>query len=222
MWYPAKILIAVFVLPVFVLSYKTETEKTDIRRLWLSCKLENSVSFEIFKTAIEGYRQIDRIKKKEIISIVDFTKPSTEKRFFVIDLANKKLLYNCYVAHGKNSGENYAKNFSNEPESLMSSIGFYLTSETYSGKHGYSLRLDGLEQGINDNARNREIVIHGAKYVSETFIKTYGRLGRSWGCLALPIEISKEIIDEISDGSCLFIFGNDNYYKEHSVFLSRK
>jgi hypothetical protein len=196
------------------------TEAVDIHQLWIDCKLEGVVSFDAFNDAILGYRQIDKIKKKNIITIVDFSKPSTEKRFFVIDLQNKKLLYRCFVAHGKNSGENYAKNFSNQQSSLESCLGFFLTAETYNGKHGYSLRLDGLEKNINDNSRAREIVIHGADYVSQEFIDKYGRLGRSWGCPALPNEIAKAVIDIISNGSCLFIYGDDKYYRENSKLIT--
>jgi hypothetical protein len=217
----SKIFSAIIVFAIFSLSNKPSTENTDIHQLWIECKLNQEISFEVFNSAIMGYRRISTINKKNIISIIDFSKPSTEKRFFVIDLGNKRLLYKCFVAHGKNSGDNFAKNFSNKPESLESSLGFFLTAETYYGDHGYSLRLDGLEKGINDNARTRDLVIHGAEYVSEEFIKKYGRLGRSWGCPALPVDISKEIIDKISGGSCLFIYGEDNYYKANSVFLNR-
>ena len=167
------------------------------------------VSFEVFNTAITGLNQIKAPVKKNLITIIDFSKPSTENRFFVIDIESRHLLYSCLVAHGKNSGENYADSFSNEPESLKSSLGFFLTAETYNGAHGYSLCIDGLEKGINDNAREREIVIHGADYVSYEFIKKYGRLGRSWGCPALPAELLKSIIDKISGGTCLFIYGKD-------------
>jgi hypothetical protein len=191
----------------------------DIRSLWIDCKLDKLLSFEIFNTALIGYSKTENIRKKNIITIIDFSKPSTEKRCFIIDIDKKKLLYNCFIAHGRNSGDNYASHFSNEPESLKSALGFYLTSETYSGKHGYSLRLDGLEKGINDNARSREIVIHGADYVSQDFIDKYGRLGRSWGCPALPLEISKDVIDKISNGSCIFIYGNDKSYIMKSTFL---
>ena len=218
----ARILTILFVLALVRLSNKPEKKDIDIHRLWIDCKLEEVISYEIFNNAIQGYQQIDNLHKKNIISIIDFSKPSTEKRFFVIDIENKQLKYECFVAHGKNSGDNYAKSFSNRSESLESSLGFFLTAETFSGDNGYSLRLDGLEKGINDNARVREIVIHGAEYVSEKFIKKYGRLGRSWGCPALPLEISKEIIDCISGGSCLFIYGGDNDYKKNSVFLKKK
>jgi len=194
----------------------------DNHQLWIDCKLEGVISFDIFNIALTGLYQIENQCKKNIVSIIDFTRPSTEKRLFIIDLEHKILIYKCYVAHGRNSGDNYAKSFSNEPASLKSSLGFFLTAETYSGDHGYSLKLDGLEKGINNNARVREIVIHGAEYVSEEFIKMYGRLGRSWGCPSIPVEISKEIIDKISGGSCLYIHSDDNYYKENSVFLKRK
>jgi hypothetical protein len=123
------------------------------------------------------------------------------------------------VAHGKNSGENFAESFSNVPESLMSSPGFFITAETYTGKHGYSLRVDGLEKGINDNARVREIVIHGADYVSDDYIKKYGRLGRSWGCPALPAALSNKIIDKIKEGTCLFVYSTDKNYNKNTEFL---
>lgn len=203
------------------ISSRAQIVKAENHQLWLDCKLEGVIPFDIFNIAITGLRQIENQKKKNILSIIDYTRPSTEVRFFVIDIEHKKLLYKCLVAHGKNSGDNYAKAFSNDQESLKSSLGFFLTAETYSGSHGYALKLDGLEKNINDNARTREIVIHGADYVSNEFIRKYGMLGRSWGCPALPIEISKEVIDKIAGGSCLFIYGDDDYYKRNSVFLKR-
>ena len=200
-------------------SSHPDVKAVDVHQLWIDCQLKEVLSFEVFNSALNGYRHIRNIKKQNIISIIDFSKPSSFKRLFVIDIENKKILFNCLVAHGKNSGDNYATSFSNEFQSLKSSLGFFLTSETYYGKNGYSMKLDGLEKNINDNAREREIVVHGAEYVSEQFIKKFGRLGRSWGCPALPIENSKAIIDTISNGSCLFIYGTDNYYTENSVFL---
>jgi hypothetical protein len=197
-------------------------DSTAIHQLWLDCRLNNVLSYNIFNKAFQGYSQIENLKNKNLITIVDYTLPSTQKRLFVIDLEHKTLLYQCYVAHGKNSGGNVADSFSNAPESLKSSLGFFLTAETYNGKHGYSLKLDGLEKGINDNARSREIVVHGADYVSEKYIKQFGRLGRSWGCLALPPEILKELVDKISNGSCLFIYANDKFYNQNSVFIKLK
>jgi L,D-transpeptidase catalytic domain len=217
-----KIFINLFFFVTVAPGNKPQIEDINIHQIWLDCKLEQEMSFEIFNAAFSGFQEIDNLNKKDIISIIDFSKPSTVKRFFVIDLQKKKLIYNCLVAHGKNSGENYAESFSNRPESLKSSLGFFLTAETYYGAHGYSLRLEGLEKGINNNARARELVIHGAKYVSDTFIKKCGRLGRSWGCPALPVEISKEIIDKISGGSCLFIYADDINYKANSSFSERK
>jgi hypothetical protein len=201
---------------------KPVTEDINIHQLWSDCKLKETISFEVFKTALLGQQKIKNLYKKNLLTIIDFSKPSTEKRFFVIDLESKRLIYKCFVAHGKNSGDIYARSFSNQTGSLKSSLGFFLTAETYYGDHGYSLRLEGLEKGINDNARAREIVIHGAEYVSEESIKNYGRLGRSWGCPALPVDISKEIIDKISGGSCLFIYADDIYYRENSAFFNRK
>jgi hypothetical protein len=198
------------------------TNNSEIHSLWLECGVGKTLSFEIFNVAIKGYRQTDNKRKKNIITIIDFSRPSTDRRCFIIDMDNRKILYNCFVAHGKNSGDNYARSFSNKPESLKSSLGFYLTAETYSGKHGYSLRLDGLEKSFNDNARPREIVIHGADYVCQEFIDKYGRLGRSWGCPALPVEISREVIDKISHGSCLFIYGRDESYLVNSTFVNIK
>lgn len=218
----SNIFIAIFILSAISLSAREGKEEPDINQLWTECNLRGIISFNIFNTAVMGCRQIGNLKKKNIITIIDFSKPSTEERFLVIDLENKKILYKCLVAHGKNTGENYAKEFSNKPGSLMSSLGFYLTGKTYSGENGYSMRLEGLEKGINDKAGEREIVIHGAAYVSKEFINKYGRLGRSWGCPALPKEVSKEIIDLISGGSCLFIYGDDNFYKENSTFLTTK
>ncbi len=217
-------IILTFSLIVFSVSTVTggPNDETDMRKLWTDCSLTGVVSFEVFNTAMLGYLRIENLKKKNLLTVIDYSKPSTQKRFFVIDLKNKKLLYNCLVAHGKNSGENFPKDFSNKKQSLKSCLGFFLTAGTYSGKNGYSLQLDGLEKNINDNTRDREIVIHGAEYVSTNYIKNYGRLGRSWGCPALPPEISKEVIDIISGGSCLFIYADDSYYNENSVFKIKK
>lgn len=157
--------------------------------------------------ALKGYERLksQRFSNKKYVTIVDFSLSSTKKRMWVIDIENNSILFHSLVAHGRNSGHEYASSFSNKPESHQSSLGFYATGETYYGKHGYSLRLDGLEKGVNNNARKRAIVIHGASYVSDSFISTNGRLGRSFGCPSLPEEDSKAIIDVIKDKSCLYI-----------------
>jgi hypothetical protein len=205
----------------FLYSADVEQSSQNYKRLYEELKLQDDLSYKVFELSIKGYDKIkDRLGlDKEILTIIDYSKPSTQKRLFLIDLRNKKVLYKSLVAHGKNSGNNFARKFSNRSGSLQSSLGFYVTSHTYFGKHGYSLRLKGLESGINDKAEKRTIVIHKADYVSRRFIERYGRLGRSWGCPALPNENSKEIIDIIKDGTCLFIYGEDENYFRKSFFV---
>lgn len=159
--------------------------------------------------AINGYlalKQGNRLKNDSLIAIVDFSKPSVDKRLFILDIKNQKLIKKTLVAHGVNSGEDIAESFSNKVNSNQSSLGLYITQDTYMGKHGYSLRLQGLNKGLNDNAYKRAVVIHGANYVSESFIERNGRLGRSFGCPALPPEETQEVIDLIKDGTCLYIY----------------
>lgn len=166
--------------------------------------LHNLICFDAFETAIKGYNRVSK-KREGILTLIDFSKPSTAERLAVVDLNNKKVLYKSLVAHGKGSGGLYATLFSNRNGSHQSSLGFYRTSNTYQGSNGYSLRLEGLEPGINDNAMARAIVIHGASYCSKS-IAARGRLGRSFGCPALPHELNKPIIDAIKEGSLLFIY----------------
>lgn len=164
---------------------------------------------ELLQTALSGYEKVVKeqlLNRPEVITIIDFTLSSDKKRLWVIDLIHQKVLFNCLVAHGRNSGESVAEHFSNNPGSYASSPGFYITGETYTGKHGLSLTLDGIEKGINDKARERAIVIHGADYVSADFIRKNGRLGRSLGCPAVPEELKEGIIQAIKGGSCLFIY----------------
>jgi len=152
-----------------------------------------------------------------IISIIDFSQPSTNKRLFVLDLKNYKILFNTLVAHGRNSGRELATSFSNQNTSYKSSPGFYITKEIYSGKHGNSLKIEGMEKGINDNAYERGIVIHGAEYVSENFADAQGYIGRSEGCPAVPVQVTNRIINTIKNGTCLFIYHPS--YIEQSVLL---
>jgi len=187
------------------------------------CLSEPDLPLAAFKSSIETYKRLEeegQIINNRVITIIDFTKPSNLERLFVIDLVKGKVLYKSLVAHGENSGENYATSFSNNPESHQSSLGFYLTGKSFVGRHGNSLLLDGLEKGINDNARNRAVVIHGATYVSQGFIKSNGRLGRSFGCPALPEETVSEIIDTIQKKSLLFIYSSDRNYCNNSSFFN--
>lgn len=184
------------------------------------CGLQGHLQYEIFAKAMTGRRSW-AFCKKDLLTIIDFSQPSYKKRLYVLDLNKEKLLYRTYVAHGRETGLTYAREFSNIPNSHQSSLGFYRTAETYRGKHGYSLRLDGLESQINDLARQRAIVMHAADYARESFVQEYGRLGRSLGCPALPPELSQEIISRIKDGSCVFVYADDSEYLTSSqVFAS--
>jgi len=181
-------------------------------------------SLPLLQTALEGYEILvddHELVHPEVITIIDFSLPSDQKRLWVLDLIQAKVLFHCLVSHGRKSGELMAEYFSNAPESNASSLGFYITGETYIGKHGLSLALDGIEKGINDNARKRAIVIHGADYVSTDFIRKYGRLGRSLGCPAIPEEMNKEIIESIQDGTCLFIYWPSENYLSNSQIISK-
>ena len=178
---------------------------------------------QVFDYAMKGFiymKETGALANEQIISIVDFSKPSSEKRLFIIDLKNYKVLFNTYVAHGMQSGKEFANQFSNMPESNKSSLGFYETLGTYIGGNGYSLKLQGMEQGINDNANRRAIVIHGADYVDERLIHSQGYIGRSWGCPALPQRLTKSIINIIKDGTCLFIFSPERKYLASSKILN--
>ena len=183
----------------------------------------HSFSWDAFRNAMIG-RQIlmkhEEIENPDILTIIDFSKPSTEKRFYVIDVNGGQILFSSLTAHGQNTGENLANNFSNQPESHQSSLGFFRTAETYYGSKGFSLRLDGLEKGINNNARARAIVIHGAPYVSNDFIQAHGRLGRSYGCPALPTQLTTPIINKIKGGSILYIYADNAQYRLQSNLYS--
>lgn len=200
---------------------KTAVSSEDIMKKYQACDLDGKMNDHVFKLAMTGLNYIVA-PNDSIISIVDFSLPSTEKRFYLIDLKKEKLLINTYVSHGVNTGGDMAVSFSNKNGSRKSSIGFYMTAETYEGKHGLSLRLDGLEHGFNSRARRRYIVLHSASYVSEEFIKENGRLGRSWGCPALPLEVTPAVIDIVKEGSVLFIYGQDQRYFSKSKFLLKR
>jgi hypothetical protein len=168
-----------------------------------------------YEHAVKGFLALEEsgeIRNTSVLSIVDFSLPSNKKRLFVIDMDNGRLLFNTFVAHGRNSGGLMATRFSNRTNSLMSSLGFYLTGDPFIGQHGYSLRLEGIERGWNDHVNRRAIIIHPADYVSEEHIRQWGFLGRSEGCPAIPEELDQPIIDQIKGGSCLFVFAPNRRY----------
>ena len=198
---------------------KTENASALFSELHLS---DAGLNQTVFNSAIEGLHKLDEkgvIHNDEIITIVDFSQPSTQKRLYVLDLENKRVLFNTLVAHGRNSGTLWTKSFSNDPSSLKSSPGFYVTEDTYMGGNGYSLRLNGLEKNINDNALQRAIVMHGAPYVDQSAINSLGFLGRSWCCPAVPMSKHKAIINTIKGGTCLFIYSPDENYLQRSTVL---
>jgi hypothetical protein len=196
-----------------------------VSALYESLSLDSlGLSREAFNQAITGYYILQdggNIQHPGVLSIIDFSLPSYKKRLFVLDIENGKLLFNTLVAHGRNSGQVLATRFSNRFRSFESSLGFYLTGETYTGGKGYSLRLLGIEKGINNNAYNRGIVVHAASYVNEEISRTGGRLGRSEGCPAIPADIHRSLIESIKNGSCLFIYGNDKRYASRSRLLKK-
>jgi len=187
-----------------------------VKNLYTECELTDKLDYNVFKHAMDGYNSIE-LSNKKLLSIIDYSKPSTEKRFFIIDIENHKLLYHTLVAHGKKSGYLNATKFSNKYGSYKSSLGFFRTGNSYFGIRGYSLKLEGLEKGINDNARLRGIIIHGANYVDERLVNGAGVIGRSWGCPAVSNKLSKEIINLLKGGSLLYIYANDELYKENSI-----
>ncbi len=194
-----------------------------LKVLYESIGLENyDLDYKVFRHGMIGYyslKQEGRLSDKNLLSIIDFTKSSCDKRFYTIDLENKQVLFHSLVSHGRNTGEDKAKSFSNDPNSFQSSLGFYVTGEEYVGSKGYSMRLDGTEAGVNDMMRERSVVMHDAEYVSDAWVKKYGRLGRSQGCPALPKEISKQVIDTIKHRTAVFAYYDDDTYIKASNYL---
>lgn len=181
------------------------------------------MNYAVFRYGMMGYcalKQDGKLGAQNIVSFIDFTKKSTEKRFYTIDLDLLQVKFHSLVSHGKNTGENEAKKFSNIEHSNQSSLGFYVTGETYTGSKGYSLRLDGVDGKFNNNMRARAVVMHDADYVSEEFVQRYGRLGRSQGCPALPKAIAKHVINSIKEKTLIFAYYNDQNYLNASAHLN--
>jgi hypothetical protein len=176
----------------------------------------------VLQAALSATRcaQRNHLIKRKVLSVIDYSLPSTEPRLWVFDLDKQELLFRELVAHGVNTGENLATRFSNIEGSRQSSLGLFLTDRTYFGRNGYSLKLQGLEEGINHKALERTIVLHGAWYVSEAFKREHGRLGRSWGCPAVKKSVAKPLIDTIKDGSLLFVYYPDEEWLASSDFLN--
>jgi len=192
----------------------------DVKSVYDSLSIKDKIDYSIFQKAYLGYVQISN-KNPGVLIIIDYSKPSNEERFYVLDLNKKKLVYSTRVAHSKNSGLEIPLQFSDDPNSYQSSLGFFVTLGEYNGAYGYSLRLKGLEENINANAEDRAIVIHGGDIVEDEYIKKFGFAGRSLGCPVLPHSLTREIIDFIKHGRVLFIYGNDEEYVDNSAYLSK-
>lgn len=208
-------------------TFTANAGKFNATQMLYSILAENNPSTlpseEVFAVAYKGHQAMKEgsgTVKKDILTVIDFSLSSNEKRMWIIDLETNQVLFNDYVAHGRNSGNDKAGVFSNASGSYMSSIGFYVTGDTYHGKHGLSLILEGMDKDFNCNARNRAIVLHGADYVNADFIEQNGRLGRSLGCPSVSKEIHQQVIDTIKNGSTLFIYYPDPLFMEKSNVLN--
>ena len=212
----------------FNLNIKKKFSDMDIKLMYTELCLNDKVSFSCFNNAMHGLEKIEDLEifdnsNNNLLVMVDYTKPSTEERLFIIDLRKKQLLISSLVTHGRGTGDLYATKFSNKNNSYSTSSGFYLTGNIYNGKHGESLELYGLEKGKNDNAKKRTIVMHSAYYANKAFAEKYGRLGRSKGCLVLPTDLNAKIINLISGGVVLYVHTNLDENKEYdfSKLLSK-
>jgi hypothetical protein len=192
--------------------------------IYYEMDLEDSgLSRKAFESAWIGYYKLRKkglLRKSSVLSICDFSQSSSNQRLYVIDVRNRKVLYRTYVSHGINSGEEFASCFSNTMESCKSSLGFYITKRTYTGVNGMSLRIEGVDKGFNDNAEKRAIVIHGATYVSQRILRKYGVMGTSFGCPAIPAEMTSQIIPVVKNGSCFFIYYPSKKYLANSPVLN--
>lgn len=206
-------------------SSSDNSEITKTTQIFSSIDFTNSEKLDekVFNEAFKGFEKLKLAGKlpteSYLLTIADFSKSSNTKRLWVIDLENKKVLFNSLVAHGMGTGDEFAEHFSNTDSSHQSSLGFYITEETYTGNNGYSMRLIGMDKGFNDAALKRAIVMHGADYVSETFAKKHKRIGRSWGCPAVSRNLAEPIINTIKNKNCLFIYYPDENYLNSSEWL---
>ena len=205
-------------------AIQNNSGKEDFDLLYTSLKLQQKgLSEQAFEYACRGYSHLLKMKtiiKEEYLVICDLSQSSNNKRLYLIDMANNEVVLNTYVAHGRNSGGEYATRFSNKPKSLQSSLGFYITKNTYYGEHGLSLRMAGLEAGYNDKADQRNIVVHGADYIGDAWLKHTNYMGRSYGCPAIPAKESNYLINTLKNGSCIFIYHPSTNYLKGSKILN--
>ncbi len=224
-----RILLIIFLVVIFPLFDRANHEEPSVLEeivdvysfLNLS---EYGLSNEAYQLAMKGFNKLKesgQLLNSSVLTIIDFSQSSKNKRMYVIDLYKKALLFNTYVAHGRNTGDEFAERFSNIQGTFQSSLGFYITENMAVGSRvGLSLLLKGIEKGFNDHAREREIIIHGADYATEDFIQKTGRLGRSYGCPSLPPDLIKPVAETIKGGSLLFIYKNDENYIHNSSVLN--
>lgn len=226
------LLIAIFFVSTTSFSkFDTTNNNINYRSNYEECSLYDQLQLselglkqEIFDNAIKGWNvlfEMNNLENPNLLSIADLSQSSNLKRLYIIDLKQRKVLFNTYVAHGSKSGEEFASSFANKVHSHKSSLGFYVTGNSYQGQHGLAMRLKGVEKGINDFAEKRDIVMHSAAYVSESFIEKFGRLGRSQGCPAVSEALCTPIVNSIKEGTCFFIFYPDsNYFKKSKLLNS--
>lgn len=213
----------------FYFSYNSMLEDNTVgSKEWLAHEIKtidaqaDNLDPTVLKLGLTAYAKARQqgLDDKQVLTIIDYSKPSSERRLWVVDLKNSKVLFNTWVAHGKNSGEKNATSFSNNPRSLKSSLGVFVTTETYSGHKGLSLRIKGLEQGINDNVLRRDVVFHGAEYASEAVAKERGMLGRSWGCMAVSRDTIKPLVDTIKNDTVVVAYYPDQHWLNTSAYLN--
>ena len=216
---------ALALMPIGTLDAREKSEirlkPAPTRTEWTSSSL-GTIDTNVFNLALGAANCAVRsgaVANPSTLTVIDYSKPSTEKRLWVFDLRSREMVYQELVAHGQGSGGNVPTFFSNDPETHSTSLGLFVTADTYVGKNGYSLRLDGLDRGFNDNARERAIVMHGAPYVSAEFAQAQGRLGRSWGCPALPATVARDVIDRVKGGGLIFAYYPDQQWLNASQYL---
>jgi hypothetical protein len=212
-WWPAA-------LGLLMLTSGARADDTLVARLAAAAPAANPEVLTLATRAADCAREQGLLDGFRHLAVIDYSKPSTERRLWVFDVADARLLFHELVAHGRNTGEHLAQRFSNVEGSKMSSLGLYQATETYHGSNGYSLRLRGLDRGFNDNALARAIVMHGAPYVSEAIAQRLGRLGRSWGCPAVRQEVARTVIDTLKGGALLFAYYPDGQWLGGSSLLS--